>query len=137
MKICPGLRVHYRRGQYSVLGMRAVIEHHRRPVLARVSSLDDAVHLDRCFGSVFVMDAHYCVAVVHKLDELPDVSRIQKIAVHKHSPSFKFRKIRREKTREGELCAFGWTSLAGEYPIAPQLGLLNGDDLDGEGRMLK
>ena len=58
-----GLSVHDLRCQNLVLGMATIVEHHGRPVLSGIHSLNRAVHLRGFLGSVIVVDAHHRVPI--------------------------------------------------------------------------
>ncbi|CAL9131258.1 unnamed protein product [Musa acuminata var. zebrina] len=129
----PGLGADQLRRERPVLGVGAVVEDHGGPVLAGVHRLRHAVHLHALLGGVVVVDAHDGVAVVGHGGQLRDVGGEEEVAVDEHGPALVPRQEGREEAGEGELGALGGAAPAGVEAGGPQLGLLEGDDLERDG----
>lgn len=120
-----------------VLGVGAVVEHHRRPVLAGVDGLHGAVHLGGLLGLVHVVHAHDGVSVVRQRDELDDVVGVEEVAVDEHGPGLEVGEEWGEEAGEGELGALGGAPFPPVVAGEAEVGLLDGADVEGDGRVLE
>ncbi|KAF5793237.1 hypothetical protein HanXRQr2_Chr09g0415181 [Helianthus annuus] len=60
----PRLLIHNLWTQNLVLRVTAVIQHHRRPILPRVNSLNSPVHLSSLLWCVIMLHTHHSVLII-------------------------------------------------------------------------